>query len=147
MKPVDSHIHLCTQAVLRFALEAHAGAPHGAKGNTWDYEYGNRSVAMWPEWFDLDMQWQTQAKTGMDMTLVSSMGVHSDLEGLPAAEAREASRIINEEWSAKQREYPGKFFGIAGVPLVDTQMAIEELDHAIEKLDLRGVSLPGLDRR
>ena len=143
MKLVDSHIHWFPHSFYE-VLSRRTEEPRTVrKGNTWDYVYGKRSVAMWPEWFDLDMQWETQAKTGMDMALISSMGVHSDLEGLPAAEAREASRIINEEWSAKQREFPGRFFGIAGVPLIDTQMAIDELDHAISRLDLRGVSIPG----
>jgi aminocarboxymuconate-semialdehyde decarboxylase len=143
MNPVDSHIHWFPHAFYEFLSKRSEEPRTVRKGNTWDYEFGNRSVAMWPEWFDLDMQWETQAKTGMEMTLVTSMGVHSDLEGLPADEAREAARIVNEEWSAKQRQHPGRFFGIAGVPLVDTQMAIDELDHAITKLDLRGVSIPG----
>ena len=77
------------------------------------------------------------------MTLISSMGIHSDLDGLPAAEAREASRIVNEEWADAQRRHPGRFFGAAAFPLQDTAMAIEELEHAVEVLGLRGVSIPG----
>jgi aminocarboxymuconate-semialdehyde decarboxylase len=143
MTPVDSHIHWFPNSFYEFYSKRTEIPRTERNGNRWHYVNGNRSVDMWPEWFDLDMQWETVAKTGLDMAVITSMGVHSDFDGLPAAEAREAARIINEEWSAAQRRYPGKFFGIAGVPLQDTAMAIEELDHAIGTLDLRGVSIPG----
>jgi aminocarboxymuconate-semialdehyde decarboxylase len=96
-----------------------------------------------PEWFDLDGHFETVARTGLDMAVISSMGIHSDLAGLPADEAREAARLINEEWAAAQCRHPGAFFAAAAVPLVDVDAAIEELDHAILQLGLRGVSLPG----
>ena len=143
MNAVDSHIHWFPHSFYKF-LAARTEVPRTEReGDHWRYINGLRSVRMWPEWFDLDMQFETAAKTGLDAVLVSSMGVHSDLDGLPADAAREGARIVNEEWSAAQRRYRGKFFGIAAVPLADTGMAIDELEHAIGALDLRGVSLPG----
>jgi len=143
MKPVDSHIHWFPHSFYEFLSQRTQEPRTVRKDNTWDYVNGNRSVAMWPEWFDLDMQFETVAASGMDMALVTSMGVHSDLDGLPADAAREAARIVNEAWADTQRRHAGRFFAAAAVPLQDTQMAIDELEYAIEKLDLRGVSLPG----
>ena len=46
-------------------------------------------------------------------------------------------------WRGAQRTHPGRVWASAAVPLVDTQTAIEVLDHAINKLGLMGVNLPG----
>ena len=42
-----------------------------------------------------------------------------------------------------QRKYPGRVWASAAVPLTDTKHAIEVLDHAILKLGLMGVNIPG----
>ena len=42
-----------------------------------------------------------------------------------------------------QRKHPGRVWASAAVPLVDTATAIEVVDHAINKLGLMGVNLPG----
>jgi aminocarboxymuconate-semialdehyde decarboxylase len=42
-----------------------------------------------------------------------------------------------------QRRHPGRLWASAAVPLVDTRIAIEVLDHAINKLGLMGANLPG----
>src|SRR5438445_11473545 len=42
-----------------------------------------------------------------------------------------------------QRKYPGRVWASAAVPLTDTEIAIEVLDHAIHKLGLMGVNIPG----
>jgi aminocarboxymuconate-semialdehyde decarboxylase len=144
MNAVDCHIHWFPSAYYEL-LSRRSDAPRAERdGDRWNYLNGNRTIhGMVPEWFDLDTQFETVARTGLDMAVISSMGVHSDLDGLPAAEAAEAARMINEEWSAAQRRHPGRFFAAAAVPLQDTQMAIDEVDHAIGALDLRGISLPG----
>ena len=42
-----------------------------------------------------------------------------------------------------QRKYPGRVWASAAVPLVDTRIAIEVLDDAVNRLGLMGVNLPG----
>lgn len=79
----------------------------------------------------------------MDTAVVSSMGIHSDLDGLPVDEAKEAARTVNEAWADAQRRHPGKFFAAAAIPLQDADAAIAELEHAVERLGLVGISLPG----
>jgi aminocarboxymuconate-semialdehyde decarboxylase len=49
----------------------------------------------------------------------------------------------NEEMAGAQRKYSGRLWASAAVPLVDTRIAIEVLDHAIDKLGLMGANLPG----
>ena len=42
-----------------------------------------------------------------------------------------------------QRKYPGRVWASAAVPLLDTRIAIEVLDDAVNRLGLMGVNLPG----
>lgn len=144
MQAVDSHIHWWPTGYYELLARRSAEPRAERRDGRWMVLNGNRSSgAMSPEWFDLEMQFETVAATGHEMTLLCSAGVHSDLDGLPPAEAREGARILNEGWSAMQRRYPGRFFAAAAMPLQDTEMAIAELEHAAGELDLRGVSLPG----
>jgi aminocarboxymuconate-semialdehyde decarboxylase len=62
---------------------------------------------------------------------------------LPAEEGRDWALMWNEEMAGAQRKYPGRLWASAAVPLQDTRVAIEVLDHAISKLGLMGVNLPG----
>lgn len=144
MQAVDSHIHWFPTAYYEFLARRRTEPRAERRGDRWVCVNGNRTGGgLWPEWFDLDKQFETVSATGHDMTLLCSAGVISDLDGLPAAEAREGARILNEAWAGMQRRHPGRFFAAAAVPLQDTAMAIEELEHATGKLGLRGVSLPG----
>ena len=143
MNAVDCHTHWFPTDYYDF-LASRSIEPRAKAEDDGSYHYinGNRSCHPWPEWFDLAMQFETVAKTGIDMAMVTSLGIHADLDGLPVPEARHAARMINEAWAAAQLRHPGRFFAAAAVPLGDTTAAIDELDYAITKLDLRGVSMP-----
>jgi aminocarboxymuconate-semialdehyde decarboxylase len=62
---------------------------------------------------------------------------------VPPEVGRDDAMLWNEEMAACQRRLPGRFWGTAAVPLTDTKTAIEVLDHAVEKLGLIGVNIPG----
>lgn len=142
-RAVDAHIHWFPPAYYEF-LAARSTEPLAELADgRWTYVNGGRTIrSMSPEWQDLETQFETATRTGRDMVLISSGGVHGDLDGLPAAEAIEAARLINEEWAGAQRRYTGKFFAAAMVPLVDTDAAIAEAEHAIGRLGLRAISIP-----
>lgn len=144
MKAVDSHIHWYPTAYYEFLARRTSEPRAERRADRWVCVNGNRTNGgLWPEWFDLEMQFQTVAATGHETTLFCSAGVHSDLDGLPLAEAREGAHILNEAWAEMQRRHPGRFFAAAALPLQDTGMAIDELERATGQLNLRGVSLPG----
>jgi aminocarboxymuconate-semialdehyde decarboxylase len=74
---------------------------------------------------------------GID-AVVSSMG-RFNVHHLPAGRARELAMRLNEEQAELERSHPGRYYGLALVPMQDTQAAIETLDHAVRTLGLRGV--------
>lgn len=143
MDIVDCHIHWYPSSYYEFLAKRpdYPRATRAADG--WTYWKQGRTDTLSDIWFDLDEQFASMDATGHRISVISSMGILGDLDGLPAEEAREAALMINEEWAAAQRRYPGRFFAAAAVPLQDTEMAIEVLEHAVGKLDLRGVSIPG----
>ena len=144
MNAVDSHIHWIPDGYFEL-LSRRTSSPRAQRqGDGWMYLNDDRdSFFVENEWSNLERQFETAHRTGMDMTLVSSMGIHSDLDGLPLELAREAARLVNEAWAGAQRERSGRFYAAAAVPLQDVDAAIAELDHAVTQLGLIGVSIPG----
>lgn len=92
-----------------------------------------------PLLLDLDRQLQDAAEAGIDV-VVSSTGAFG-VEDLPAADAHEMAQLLNEETRAAERSHPGRFHGLARVPLQSPDAALEVLDHAIVDLGLRGVCI------
>ncbi|AXL53698.1 hypothetical protein DSC91_007258 [Paraburkholderia caffeinilytica] len=79
-----------------------------------------------------------------DVDVICSIGPFSrHFSDLPVDEGRAAAMSWNEEMAAAQRRYPGRLWASAAVPLRDTDVAIEVVDHAIGTLGLIGVNLPG----
>src|SRR5579871_2420417 len=81
---------------------------------------------------------------GHDVSVVCSLGPFSIyFSDLPAQEGREAAIEWNEAMAGAQKKYPDRVWASAAVPLTDTAMAIEVLEHAINRLGLIGVNIPG----
>jgi aminocarboxymuconate-semialdehyde decarboxylase len=116
---------------------------------TGGYDYWRRDGAgahlnSWADWFDLDEQFAHMDGLGHRVDVVCSIGPFSVFfSDLPAEEGRDWALMWNEEMAGAQRKYPGRLWASAAVPLQDTRVAIEVLDHAINKLGLMGVNLPG----
>lgn len=62
---------------------------------------------------------------------------------MPAEEGRDAALQWNEEMAGAQRKHPGRLWASAVLPLIDTQVALDVLDDAVDRLGLMGVCLPG----
>ena len=76
-------------------------------------------------------------------TDVQVLSIHTPLMGyhLDAAEGRALAREFNEEIAATVREHPKRLAGLATLPVQDVKSAIDELEHAVTKLDLKGAEL------
>jgi aminocarboxymuconate-semialdehyde decarboxylase len=97
-----------------------------------------------PAWAPLDVMMAHMNSLGHEVDVVCTIGPLSVyFSELPPEAGRDAAMLWNEEMAAAQRDYPGRFWGTAAVPLKDTKVAIDVLDHAINKLGLYGANLPG----
>lgn len=148
MHIIDSHFHWWPRQFLE-RLNIQDSYPRAVPNQLGGYNYigaGGRSgtINSWAAWFDLDEQFAHMDGLGHQVDVVSSIGPLSIyFSELPAAAGRDAAMMWNEEMAAAQRKYPGRFWGTAAIPLVDTKTAIEVLDHAILQLGLVGANLPG----
>ena len=60
---------------------------------------------------------------------------------LDAALTREIARECNEELAEMMRAHPDRFMGLASIPLQDVPMAIDVMDHAMNEMGFRGITI------
>jgi aminocarboxymuconate-semialdehyde decarboxylase len=148
MHIIDSHFHWWPRSVFE-KLCKRRDFPRAGVNQTGGYDYWRREGAgahlnSWADWFDLDEQFAHMDGLGHKVDVVSSIGPFSVFfSDLPAEEGRDYALMWNEEMAGAQRKHPGRFWASAAIPLQDTRIAIEVLDHAINKLGLMGANLPG----
>jgi aminocarboxymuconate-semialdehyde decarboxylase len=147
MRIIDSHFHWWPRSIFEMLCKRSSfprAEPNGRGGYNYVGEPGRPSLNSWTEWFDLDRQLEHMDSLGHEVGVVCSLGPFSIcFSDLPPDEGRDAAMMWNEEMAGAQRKYPGRVWASAAVPLTDTRDAIEVLDHAINKLGLMGVNLPG----
>jgi aminocarboxymuconate-semialdehyde decarboxylase len=146
MRIIDSHFHWWPRSIFD-ALCKRDTYPLCERNGRGGYKYvgheGRPSLNSWTEWFDLDRQLEHMDGLGHQVSVVCSIGPFSIyFSDLPPQEGRDAAFAWNEEMAGAQRKYPGRVWASAAVPLTDTAIAIEVLEHAF-KLGLMGVNLPG----
>jgi aminocarboxymuconate-semialdehyde decarboxylase len=147
MRIIDSHFHWWPREIFERLCQRN-GYPRAERNSRGGYNYlgqeGRPSVNSWAEWFDLDRQLEHMDGLGHQVSVVCSLGPFSIyFSDLPPEEGREAAIMWNEKMAGAQHQYPGRVWATAAVPLKDTTVAIETLDHAINKLGLVGVNIPG----
>ncbi len=150
MRVIDSHFHWWPRSVFK-ELTKRKTYPKAEAQPNGDYVYYYKENALRgagrftsnAEWSDLEGELEHMDSLGHDMGVLCStgpFGVH--FSGLPVDEGRDQATLWNEEMAGAQRKYPGKLWATGALPLVDTQTALEVMDHAILKLGLYGMNLP-----
>ena len=92
-----------------------------------------------PEQIDAERVLDTLEPIGIDVLITSSESL--GLTTWTTAEECEGARVLNEAKAAAQRAHPGRFFGLATVPMQDAAAAVEEVDYAVGELGLVGVCI------
>jgi aminocarboxymuconate-semialdehyde decarboxylase len=148
MHIIDAHFHWWPRSFYErlCAREGYPRAEQNAKGGYtyWRHEDREPAFDVSSVWFELDQMLGRMDKLGHQVDVVSSIGpISPHFSDVPAEQGRDDALEWNEEMASAQRKYPGRFWASAAVPLTDTKIAIDVLDHAIEKLGLIGVNIPG----
>ena len=148
MRIVDSHFHWWPKSVFE-ALCKRTSFPKASSDGRGNYSYfrqpgDNARFTLGAEWYDLYAQFEHMQTTGFEVDVVCSIGPLSvHFSDLPAEEGRDAAMHWNEEMAGAQRKHAGRLWATAALPLRDTTIALDVLEHAIGKLGLVGVNLPG----
>jgi aminocarboxymuconate-semialdehyde decarboxylase len=146
MDVVDTHFHWYPKEHLE-RMRRRAEFPRVEReGERYVYLYngGRDWLNLPPVWTDLDKGLRVAADaTGPGTAVLCTTGVLSGLlDQVPAAEAAEVALEYNEQIAAAQRRFPGRFYGTAYVPLLDTEETLRVVDHAVKELGLKAVNLP-----
>lgn len=149
MRIIDCHFHWWPRVYME-KLSERIAYPLAKPSDRGGYHYRRREDAEWehfgwPAWFDLDRQFKELDALGHEMSVISSIGPLSvHFSDFSAEEGARAARFWNEQMAWAQREYAGRFWGTAAVPLVDTGIAIDIMEQAVGELGLVGVNVPGM---
>lgn len=138
---IDFHAHVYPEDYLK-KLEASTGDVRietDNKGEKWILSMGAKAGPITPDFFDLDVRVDRITETRVDMQILSSP--HPGVDRFSTEESAEMSRVINNGIAKAVRQYPKRFQGIAMLPLIDTRLALRELDRAILELGLKGMCM------
>jgi predicted TIM-barrel fold metal-dependent hydrolase len=140
MLVVDSHVHLHTRTYFEAHVERiEPPRAERAAGGYVVHTPGGGCSRVPASHHDVEAHLERCAALGID-AVVSSMG-RFNVHHLPPGRACELAMRLNEEHADLERAHPGRYYGLALLPMQDTQAAIETLDHAVRTLGLRGVCI------
>ena len=142
---IDVHAHYVPPDSLKLASEI--GQGHGLKLET--NERGRSVVTrdgkpylnqLKAEFSDLDLRLSIMDHQGIDIQALAPAGSYI-FYWMPAADALEYARWLNDQIAQAAGKHPRRFVGLASVPMQDGAMATKELDRAVSQLGLRGVEI------
>jgi aminocarboxymuconate-semialdehyde decarboxylase len=138
--PIDCQAHWYPRAFFE-ALIDRDGYPRARReGGGLVYDFGpGASLPVGPQYVELEVQLAMLETASVDCVVSSPAGfpVHS----FPADEGIALAQLLNGELAAAQRAHPGRFVGLATLPLQDADASLAILDEAVAD-GLRGVHLP-----
>lgn len=91
------------------------------------------SLTMHSKLYDAEAQLKDMDDAGVDVSVLSCLlGWTAPLGDC---------QLINERLAELQTKYPGRFVGLAQAPILEGNSALDELNRAVRKLGLRGVTI------
>jgi len=91
-----------------------------------------RDATVHAQLFDLEAQLRDMDRVGIDVAVQSCiLGWDTTLENC---------RLINDSTAQAQKDYPGRFVGLAHAPILEED-GLRELERAIGELGLKGVTI------
>ena len=92
-----------------------------------------RDATVHSQLFDLDAQLRDMDRVGIDMAVQTCiLGWDTTLENC---------RLLNDCTARLQREYPGRFVGLAHAPVLDGAGGLREVERAVSELGLKGMTI------
>jgi len=91
------------------------------------------SLTMHSKLYDPEAQLKDMNEAGVDVSVLSCL--------LGWTAPLEECQLINERLAELQREFPDRFVGLAQAPILEGKRALDELDRAVHKLGLHGVTI------
>ncbi len=138
---IDFHCHLYPEEYLK-RLEASRGdvrIERNEKGERIILSMGAKAGPVTEDFFDIEVRLDKIRANNIDMQILTTP--HPGIDRFSPDESAEMSRIINDGLAKVVKEYPKNFQALAMLPLIDTQLALKELDRAVFDLGLKGICM------
>jgi len=142
---IDVHAHYVPTDSLEMA--AQIGARHGLEAQNNDRgqaillrdgkPFLTQAKA---EFSDLDLRLSIMKQQGVDMQVLSPAGSYF-FYWLPAADALEYARWLNDRLGDAAAKFPRRFVALASVPMQDPARAAAELERVVNRLGFRGAEI------
>ena len=142
MPTIDAQLHWYPQKFFEWCLDRTSFPRCERSGEGFKYEISDGIYLDFQgPMIDLEALFERMNGDGVDV-LICSTEPALDVTGWNPEEANGAARMLNELKAEAQRDNPGRFYGLATLPMQDPAAAIAELDYAISELGLVGVCIP-----
>ena len=144
MRTIDIHAHLVPQSLWRAAdagKEWHGFRHEPGEGVGVIVGGGKRHGFVSPKVrFPPEERLRDMDAQGVDVQVIS---IHTPFFGyhLDVREGQALAREVNDEIAALVRRWPGRFAGLATLPMQNVTAAIAELERAVTVLGLKGAEL------
>jgi aminocarboxymuconate-semialdehyde decarboxylase len=140
---IDGHRHIICSAAHQRAMDLDpVKASDYLDGAYEDSALINRNRA--PDWnlkmSDMSEHLADLTEAGIDRGVLGPPPVGFYYWAEPSAGA-DLARMVNENTARFVSEHPGRFWGLATLPLQDVRLALSELDYAVRALRLKGVAM------
>jgi aminocarboxymuconate-semialdehyde decarboxylase len=138
---IDFHCHFYPEEYLR-RLEASKGdvrIEKNEKGEKIILSMGAKAGPVTEDFFDIEVRLDKIKQNNVDMQILSTP--HPGVDRFSPVESAEMCRIINDGLAKVARKYPKNFQGLAMLPLIDTKLALKELERAVLDLGLKGMCI------
>ncbi|MBI2370542.1 MAG: amidohydrolase [Deltaproteobacteria bacterium] len=140
---VDVHSHFFPPAFLeeigRRGGKYDVQLQRGTEGQPVLVQQGRRHPALRP-FSDIQERLAYMDGAGIDVHALS-LSAQLNLFWPEGADALALCELLNDEYARLAQAHPGRFVGVAAVPLQDVPLALKELDRAVTKRGLRAVGI------
>lgn len=138
---IDFHCHFYPEQYLK-KLEASKGdvrIEKNEKGEKIILSMGAKAGPVTEDFFDIEVRLDQIKRNRIDMQILTTP--HPGIDRFTADQSAEMARIINDGLARVVKKYPKNFQALAMLPLIDTKLALKELDRAIFDLGLKGLCM------
>jgi aminocarboxymuconate-semialdehyde decarboxylase len=139
MKVIDVHTHMLNDAFLAL-LRKHGGGYKVKKvvgGQTGIFKDGAPFMTLMPGMFDYELRIQAMDAAGVDVAIVTLTS--PNVYWGSASQSLQAAKLINDDMSARQKQYPSRIRFMGSLPWQHPKLALAELKRACDQLGAVGV--------
>lgn len=143
MFTIDTHTHIIPKNIPDYSKKFGYGdfiqLDHHQPGRAWMMQGNKRFREIVENCWDAEVRMKEMAAHKADMQVICTIPVMFSYWAKPE-HCLEVSRFLNDDIASTVNNYPGKFIGLATLPMQDPKLAVKELERCM-KNGFKGVQI------